>query len=120
MMKLRRLFAGLAIALLVVVARLFPDRNGDLVAVDLLLGSTPLIPLWVVVLGAFGFGALLSAILFGLFLIRSKLLRRRYRKAVADLETEVHQLRTLPISSEGLVDVDTSFSSSTGEAGRSL
>ncbi len=119
MMKLRRLTAVLAIALLVVVARLFPDRNGDPVTVNFLLGSTPEIPLWVVVLGAFVIGAAVSAVLFGLFLIRSKLQRRRYQKAVANLEDEVHQLRTLPISAEGLVDADPCISSAIGDADRS-
>jgi uncharacterized integral membrane protein len=93
---LRIFYAALVVALLV-AAYQFTGRNTDVVSVELFRWSTPPQPLWVVLLGSFAIGFALAALLFGLRLMRSSLLARRYRKAVSSLEAEVHQLRNVPL-----------------------
>ena len=52
---------------------------------------------WIVLLGAFGVGALAAGTALFFEIARRSLMSRRYRKAVTGLETELHQLRNLPI-----------------------
>ena len=54
-------------------------------------------PLWIVLLVSFGCGVAATLALMSLRLMRAGLTNRRYRKAVDGLETEVHQLRNLPV-----------------------
>jgi uncharacterized integral membrane protein len=94
---LRRLIAGAAFVGLLVGGWLFADRNGDLVRVDYLVGELGEIPLWKTLIVASLVGAIVSSLVMSLVLVRSLLETRRYRKAVAKLESEVHQLRNLPL-----------------------
>lgn len=93
----RVLLAAFVIALLVIV-RLFPDQNDNRIDIDLLFTSIEGVSLWLALIATFLGGVLLTALFSGLLLIKSKLLGRRYRKAIADLEAEVHHLRNLPLA----------------------
>jgi uncharacterized integral membrane protein len=94
---LRRLLAGAAFVGLLVGGWLFADRNGDLVRVDYLVGELGDIPFWKTLIAASLLGAIASALVMSFVLVRSLLESRRYRKAVVKLESEVHQLRNLPL-----------------------
>ena len=95
---LRRLIVlALLVGFAYVSARL-PQANGVLVNVDLLAWQAPPIPLWLALGLAFLTG-LLSASAGLLFQLGKKsLVARRYRKTVKGLESEIHQLRNLPLA----------------------
>ncbi len=96
MRSFSRLLLVFAIGLAIAVAMLFTNANAEPVAVDLLLGRLEF-PLWALLFGAFLLGALGACI--GLLppLARRTLRARHYRRAVRELESEVHQLRNLPL-----------------------
>jgi hypothetical protein len=68
------------------------------VRVDFLFGATPEISLWKALVGAFAVGAVLATALWLFEVLRYALVARRYRKTVARLESEIHELRTLPLA----------------------
>jgi len=76
----------------------FAGSNAAPIRVDYLLGVFPAVPLWLALVVSFAIGA--AAAVAGLFarLTRSTLAQRRYRKTLAALESEVHQLRNLPVA----------------------
>jgi len=78
----------------------FAGHNADPVRIDYLFGVLAAVPLWAALLSCFVMGIVVT--LFGMFgqLTRSSLAQRRYRKTLAALESEVHQLRNLPVESE--------------------
>ena len=59
------------------------------------------VSLWLVLLIAFGAGALLAGVSLVYAVIKKNLVARRYRKAVKSLELEIHQLRNLPLAGTG-------------------
>jgi hypothetical protein len=76
----------------------FVTRNQQLVSVHYVVGDTAEATLWKVVLGSFFAGAGI-VILFTVWIsARSGLVARRYRKALGRLESEIHQLRNLPLA----------------------
>jgi uncharacterized membrane protein YciS (DUF1049 family) len=93
---LRIFYVALVVALLV-AAYQFTGRNTDIVAVHLFRWSSPPQPVWMLLLAAFALGFATAGLLFGIRLLRSSLVARRYRKAVSSLEAEVHQLRNEPL-----------------------
>ena len=80
------------------VDRRFASENREAVTVDYLVGELALVPLWQVILVAFGAGAGLVALVALYASLRNGLVRRRYRKAIGGLEAEIHQLRNLPLA----------------------
>lgn len=96
---LRRVLLAAIVIALIVVVRLFPDRNETPVDIDLLVLSIPAVELWFALGATFLGGAALTALVASLFMVRSALVGRRYRKAISDLEAEVHHLRNLPLAS---------------------
>ena len=56
--------------------------------------------MWVILIGAFAGGGVVTGALMTVVVARTKLVARRYRKAVTGLEAELHQLRNLPLSVE--------------------
>ena len=97
---LRRL---LLIALLVaamVAGWQFAAENQDPVDVSYVLGEFLAVPLWQVMLVAFGSGAGLVALWTMFASARNGLVSRRYRKEIGGLEAEIHQLRNLPLAPE--------------------
>ncbi|MDP6980325.1 MAG: lipopolysaccharide assembly protein LapA domain-containing protein [Myxococcota bacterium] len=105
MLMLRRVVLAAIVIALIVVVRLFPDQNDSRVDIDLLLTTIEGASLWLVLVVTFVGGALLAGLLSSLLLIKAGLLRRRYRKAIADLEAEVHHLRNLPLATGDTVDL---------------
>ena len=95
---LRRVLLAAVVIALVVVVRLFPDQNQGLVDIDLLLTKIDGVRLWLALATTFSAGIVVAFFVASLLLIRSSLVGRRYRKAIADLEAEVHHLRNLPLA----------------------
>jgi len=77
----------------------FAGTNGAPVAVDYLFGTFPAVPLWLALVTSAAAGAGIATAGLSARLTRSSLAQRRYRKTVAALESEVHQLRNLPVAS---------------------
>ena len=94
---LRRLLLAALFLAALVIGWSFAHRNPEPVRVDLLVVPIVAQPLWRVVVGAFAAGAALASLLAGWQAIRLSLTARRWRKVAARLETEVHQLRNLPL-----------------------
>ena len=94
---IRRLVPMVVGAGLLYLAWLLITANSDPVKVDFLLGRVEL-AVW----EALGVAFVVGAILVGLYAfyqsVRGRLVQRRYRKQLAALETEVHQLRNLPLN----------------------
>jgi len=76
----------------------FTHDNQTAVSLVLLRWQLGPAPLWGTVLVAFGLGAACAAALLVIPLAQRSLRARRYRKAVAGLEAEIHQLRNLPLA----------------------
>lgn len=74
--------------------------NGTSVDIDFIIGRFEAIALWVALGSAFLLGAGLLGCALVIQSVRSKLTARRYRKRLSILETEVHQLRNLPLAPE--------------------
>jgi uncharacterized integral membrane protein len=95
----RRLVPMVVGAGLLYLAWRLATANADAVKVDFLLGRIDL-ALWQALATSF----LLGAIMVGFYALyqmaRGGLVSRRYRKQLSNLETEVHQLRNLPLAHE--------------------
>ena len=101
MQTVRRLMALALFAGLFVVAWRFASTNGTEIPIDLLLFRTPAVPIWAALLIAFGAGALMAGVSLVYAVVKKNLVARRYRKAVKSLESEIHQLRNLPLAGTG-------------------
>ncbi len=96
---IRRLVPMVVGAGLLYLAYLLTMANAAEVTVDFLLGRIVLTTWQALGLSFFAGGGLVA--LYTLYqAARGGLLRRRYRKELAGLETEVHQLRNLPLAPE--------------------
>jgi uncharacterized integral membrane protein len=97
MRMLRRLLVvAVFVALFAVVWR-FVGGNRDPVPIDLVFLQLS-VPLWVALLGAFLLGALSAGASLIYELTKKSFAARRYRKQMAGLESEIHQLRNLPLA----------------------
>ena len=103
---LRRIIALGSFIFCLVVGWNFATRNGGAVRVDLLLGVVEDAKVWLVIVVSAALGATFAALISATLLLRSGFLARRYRKAITELETEVHQLRNLPLAVEDLTRSD--------------
>lgn len=98
---LRRLLALIALLALLGVGWRFAIVNPEAVRIDYLAGAIDGVALWLALLGAFALGLGVAG-LWGLYEITKLGLRvRRHRKEREKLAAEIHQLRNLPLSSEG-------------------
>ncbi|MCP3983171.1 MAG: LapA family protein [bacterium] len=95
---LRRLIVSVLLVGLVYVSSTLPDANSVLVNVDLLLWQAPPLPLWLALGLSFLIGVLCASAGLLYQLAKKSLVARRYRKTVAGLESEIHQLRNLPLA----------------------
>jgi uncharacterized integral membrane protein len=93
---LRRLVAAAIFVAALVIGWRFAQRNAALVHVDYLVGTIDQ-PAWATLLAATLLGAGLASLVFGFHAARLALTARRYRKLARGLESEVHQLRNLPL-----------------------
>ena len=98
MRTVRRLLVLALFVGLFAVAWRFASANATQIGIDLLLFRSPEVPIWVALLSAFGIGALAAGVYLVYELIKKNLVARRYRKAIKGLESEVHQLRNLPLA----------------------
>jgi uncharacterized integral membrane protein len=95
----RRLFLLALLVGLLYLGWKFSSLNAEPpVRVDFLVGATPELALWQVLIGAFAAGALLATALWLFEVMRYALVARRYRRTVARLESEIHELRNLPLA----------------------
>lgn len=79
----------------------FPSANLAVVDIDLLWITIEGVSVWKLVLGAFALGAGLVLLAAAFFYMRGVILRRRYRATIRRLESELHQMRSLPLSDAG-------------------
>ena len=93
------LVAGAVLAALIAFA---VARNGQVVDVNLPFVSPWPMELWRALLVSVFLGAGLATLLFSWPLARAKLATRRQAKRIAQLEQEIHGLRTLPIANESV------------------
>lgn len=100
MILLRRIIALGVFVLLLVAGWRFAAFNAQPIHVHYLFGSQEAVMLWQVLLAAFVTGALFVGLIASVSLVRGGILARRYRKVIAGLEEEVHQLRNLPLAVE--------------------
>ncbi len=98
MRVVRRLLWVALAALVLVVGWRFASQNETPVTIDLIVMRVGQAPLWAGLVVAFGFGAACAGLGALYEVTRLGLLARRYRKAVVRLESEIHQLRNLPLT----------------------
>lgn len=111
MILLRRIILLGVFVLLLVAGWRFAAFNAQPIDVHYLFGASEAVKLWQVLLVSFLIGALGVGLFASISMMRGGILARRYRKAIASLEEEVHQLRNLPLA------VEESASSSVGAEG---
>jgi uncharacterized membrane protein YciS (DUF1049 family) len=75
----------------------FRVGNETPIDLDLIWVRFQQVELWRVILLASGTGAVVSALCVGLAWLRSRLLNRRYRRVIRRLESELHEMRSLPL-----------------------
>ena len=98
MRMLRRLLVlGVFVALFVGAWR-FVSANSARIDLDLVLLPLHQVPLWSALLGAFALGASCAGASLLYELAKKSFAARRYRKELAGLESEIHQLRNLPLA----------------------
>ena len=98
MRMLRRLLVVAAFGALFVGAWRFVSGNATPIDLHLVLFDLHGAPLWAALLGAFALGALSAGASLVYELAKKSFAARRYRKELAGLESEIHQLRNLPLA----------------------
>jgi uncharacterized integral membrane protein len=78
----------------------FAMDNSGAVTIGVPLLKNVEVSLWVALLAAFVLGAVLAGLVAAYQMARLALLARRYRKIIRGLESEVHQLRNLPLADD--------------------
>ena len=100
MLLARRLIAVIVFVGLLVAGWHFAARNSASITVHHPAGAIGEVHLWVALLVAFGSGVFITAVVSVVRGARIRLVSRRYRKLVENLQAEVHQLRSLPLSDQ--------------------
>jgi uncharacterized membrane protein YciS (DUF1049 family) len=96
----------------------FRSGNAGAVDVDLVWVRLPSVEIWWALSVAGGVGVGLGAFVVGFAWLRQRILNRRYRSTIARLESELHQLRSLPLSGTVRAEIDESVGrSSFGQGG---
>lgn len=88
------------IACVNIVGWMFYAANTAVVTIDLLGMAVVEVTVWKLALSCFALGAGTVLLMAGFLGLRGYELRRRYRKTIRGLESELHQLRSLPLSSD--------------------
>jgi uncharacterized integral membrane protein len=96
----RRLLTIVVFVGLLVAGWKFAASNAAPIAIQYPTGEFAPRALWVVLLLAFGSGVVVTALVATVRGARIRLVSRRYRKLVDNLQAEVHQLRSLPLSDQ--------------------
>jgi hypothetical protein len=79
----------------------FVRANEAPVVIDLLAIEPFTVSVWQALLGCLGIGAAAAVAISLLEVTRYAFVARRYRRAAGRLESEIHQLRNLPLVDEG-------------------
>jgi uncharacterized membrane protein YciS (DUF1049 family) len=97
-----RLGIPLGLALLVTGALVYlgMQNTAPIPLVDLLFVQFSAVPVWALVASSVGLGVAITTLMFTVPLFRLRLERRRKNKRVAELEQEIHGLRTLPLTAD--------------------
>lgn len=101
MRVLRRILMLAVFVGLMVACWKFAALNGQSVSVNYLFGELGDVAVWMVILGAFLAGGVVVGAFCLLEMARLGWVARRYRKQAAGLESELHQLRNLPLAADG-------------------
>jgi uncharacterized integral membrane protein len=100
-MRTARRVLGIAVFVALLIAGWrFAADNSQVVTVHYVVGQFEEVSVWLALLCAFLAGAVVVALLGMAGAARLRLEAHRYRKAVRNLEAEVHQLRNLPLTAE--------------------
>ena len=91
--------AAIFVGVLVLGWRFAADHSSAVVIRNPVSGDLE-VSLWIALIASFGLGVVLTGSLAAVKLARQGLLSRRYRKVIRGLESEVHQLRSLPLSGD--------------------
>ena len=103
-MQLKRNLTIVAVLAIIVsvniVGWMFYAANTAVVTIDLLGMAVIEVTVWKLALTCFALGAGVVLLLSGFLGLRGLELRRRYRKTIRKLESELHQLRSLPLTND--------------------
>jgi uncharacterized integral membrane protein len=94
---IRLLWVAIFVGVLVLGWR-FASVNAEPVAVSYVFGAFAPMPQWLALLIAFAVGASAAGLIASYQALKRGLVMRRYRKTVRGLESELHQLRNLPLA----------------------
>ena len=94
-----RILAG--VVLIALAATLVVRNTAEVPSIDLLVAQFSNVPAWQVMVVSLLGGATLAGLACSWPIVRYRLRLRRSRKRIADLEQELHGLRTLPLGGEG-------------------
>ena len=97
----RWLGAAALFAALLVFGWRFRVSNETEVPVDFLVAALAPVPVWKLICATFLLGAAAAGLVCAFQLVRLSLTARRYRKALGELEAEIHELRTHPLHAPG-------------------
>jgi len=97
MRSVRRLLAAAILVAAVLGIVKLASVNDAIVSIRYFWGVAD-VPLWQGLLAAFVSGFALASLGWLVSGLRSTLVQRRYRKAVGKLESQVHELRNLPLA----------------------
>ena len=101
---MRRLFLLILVVGMIASAlwlgRAFPAANATPIDLDLLWVQFPNVEIWWMLIMSAGFGGLIASLVVGFAWLRGWVLNRRYRKTIKRLESELHQLRSLPLAAK--------------------
>jgi uncharacterized integral membrane protein len=76
----------------------FAAANAARVPISYVFGELAPAPLWLALVGAFAAGAAIGGLVGVYQALKRGLVMRRYRKTLRGLESELHQLRNLPLA----------------------
>jgi uncharacterized membrane protein YciS (DUF1049 family) len=96
----------------------FRSGNAGAIDLDLIWVQLPSVEVWWALSVAAGVGLGLGAFVVGFAWLRQRILNRRYRSTIARLESEIHQLRSLPLSGSVRAEVDESVGRTSFGQGR--
>ena len=85
----------------------FRENNSVPIDLDLIWIRIPNLEVWSLILGSIGLGASLSLTVVGFAWMRGRLLNSRYRRAIKRLESELHEMRSLPLAGSRKEDPET-------------
>lgn len=82
------------------VGWMFRDRNSNSIDLELIWFQVSDIEIWWVILVAMALGGGLAVMPLSFAWLRSRLLNMRYRREIKRLESELHEMRSLPLADD--------------------